>query len=145
MPMGYSLGIGESVAGVIVIGYSVDYVVHLAHMYEEAPKFGCTTRHQRASFAIENMGGTVFAGAVTTAGAGVIMFLCFSTFFHKMAILISMTIVYSFFFSLGLFTSLLFLIGPEGHSGDLAYYWNLVEAKCRGRKVGASSTESSET
>ena len=35
---------GEAIAGVIVIGYSVDYVVHLAHMYCEAKHFGHQTR-----------------------------------------------------------------------------------------------------
>ena len=35
---------GEAIAGVIVIGYSVDYVVHLAHMYCEAKHFGHETR-----------------------------------------------------------------------------------------------------
>ena len=31
--MGWDLGIAESIAGIIVIGMSVDYVVHLGHMY----------------------------------------------------------------------------------------------------------------
>ena len=35
---------GEAIAGVIVIGYSVDYVVHLAHMYCEGKHFGHNTR-----------------------------------------------------------------------------------------------------
>lgn len=35
---------GEAIAGVIVIGYSVDYVVHLAHMYCEGTHFGHNTR-----------------------------------------------------------------------------------------------------
>eukprot|EP00928_Gymnodinium_smaydae_P045063 TRINITY_DN30084_c0_g1_i1.p1 TRINITY_DN30084_c0_g1~~TRINITY_DN30084_c0_g1_i1.p1 ORF type:complete len:1044 (-),score=224.44 TRINITY_DN30084_c0_g1_i1:40-3171(-) len=117
--MDYDLGVAESIAGVIVIGYSVDYVVHLAHMYEEAHSFGHRSREDRAEFAIRNMGTTVFAGAITTAGAGVIMFLCFSVFFHKMALLICVTIAYSFLFSLGFFMSLLFLAGPEGRLGDI--------------------------
>merc|ERR1712187_225243 len=109
-PMGYALGLGESIAGVIVIGYSVDYVVHLAHMYGEAVHYGYEKRQDRAEFAIRNMGTTVFAGAITTAGSGVIMFACFSTFFHKMALLICITIFYSFLFSLGFFMALVFSI-----------------------------------
>jgi hypothetical protein len=38
--MHWPLGIGESVAGIIVIGFSVDYVVHLGHMLEEADHKG---------------------------------------------------------------------------------------------------------
>lgn len=43
--MDWDLGVGEAIAGVIVIGYSVDYVVHLAHMYCEGKHFGHQTRH----------------------------------------------------------------------------------------------------
>lgn len=131
--MGWSLGIGESVAGVIVIGLAVDYVVHLAHMYVEAGKYGHTTRTARAAFAIENMGVTVFAGAITTSGAALIMFACFSTFFHKMAILMSMTIFFSFLFSLGLFMSMLWLGGPEGDFGDLLVCFSALKRKARKR------------
>jgi predicted RND superfamily exporter protein len=44
---GYDLGVAESIAGIIVIGFSVDYVVHLAHMYMEALEFDKTTRKDR--------------------------------------------------------------------------------------------------
>eukprot|EP00929_Paragymnodinium_shiwhaense_P001043 TRINITY_DN101271_c0_g1_i1.p1 TRINITY_DN101271_c0_g1~~TRINITY_DN101271_c0_g1_i1.p1 ORF type:complete len:1102 (+),score=237.23 TRINITY_DN101271_c0_g1_i1:27-3332(+) len=118
-PMDWDLGIGEAVAGVIVIGYSVDYVVHLAHIYAESKHFGRKTREERAMFAIENMGSTVFAGSLTTAGSGAFMFGCFLTFFFKMALLICMTIGFSFLYSVGFFTGLLFLIGPEGNFGEL--------------------------
>jgi hypothetical protein len=117
--LGWSLGIGEAIAGVIVIGYSVDYVVHLAHMYCEAGHHGYSTRESRCTFAISNMGSTVFAGAITTAGSAVIMFICFLSFFIKMAILICITIMYSFIFSLGLFMALMWTVGPQGNVGDL--------------------------
>jgi predicted RND superfamily exporter protein len=136
--MDYSLGIGESIAGVIVIGLSVDYCVHLAHMYVESSQYGKTTREERATFAVKNMGVTVFAGAVTTAGAALIMFACFSTFFHKMAILMSMTIFFSLLFSMGMFMSLLFLIGPEGNCGDLNFL-------CRSCKKDSNSNSGSDT
>merc|ERR1712187_154254 len=118
-PMGYALGIGESVAGVIVIGYSVDYVVHLAHMYGEAVHYGYETRQDRAEFAARSMGSTVLFGALTTAGSGAVMFFCFFTFFFKMAVLICVTILFSFLFSLGFFMGLVWLIGPENNMGDL--------------------------
>eukprot|EP00933_Yihiella_yeosuensis_P070912 TRINITY_DN79072_c0_g1_i1.p1 TRINITY_DN79072_c0_g1~~TRINITY_DN79072_c0_g1_i1.p1 ORF type:complete len:946 (-),score=131.26 TRINITY_DN79072_c0_g1_i1:532-3369(-) len=115
----WDLGIGEAIAGVVVIGYSVDYVVHLAHIYCEAKHHGCSTRDDRATFAIKNMGSTVFYGAVTTAGSGTVMFFCFLKFFFKMAVLISATITFSFLFSLGFFMGLLWLGGPEGSFGEL--------------------------
>jgi predicted RND superfamily exporter protein len=120
-PMGWGLGIGESIAGVIVIGYSVDYVVHLAHMYNESRQRGFSTRGERACFSVQNMGSTVFAGAITTAGSGAIMFMCFFYFFTKMAVLICATIVYSFLYALLFFVPLCFLAGPEGTIGDLNF------------------------
>jgi len=126
--MGWDLGVGEAIAGVIVIGYSVDYVVHLAHVYCEAAKQGHQTRDARATFAVRNMGSTIYAGAVTTAGSSAVMLFCYFTFFNKMATLICVTIMYSFLFSMGLFTGLLWLIGPQGTCGDICC--------CRGRARG---------
>lgn len=117
--MKWDLGVSEAIAGVIVIGYSVDYVVHLAHTYCEAKKQGLETRDERCAFTIQNMGPTIFMGALTTAGAGSIMFCCFLFFFFKMALLICITIMYSLLFSLGFFMSVLWLVGPEGDFGDL--------------------------
>jgi len=34
--IGWSLGVAESIAGVIVVGFSVDYTLHLGHIYKEA-------------------------------------------------------------------------------------------------------------
>eukprot|EP00435_Cladocopium_sp_Y103_P006972 s3697_g2.t1 len=114
--MDWDLGVGEAIAGVIVIGYSVDYVVHLAHMYCEGKHFGHNTRcsiagDERATFAIRNMGSTIFAGAITTVLAGATMFICWFYFFIKMALLICVTIMYSFLFSLVFFMSVLWLAG----------------------------------
>ena len=60
----------ESIAGIIVIGFSVDYVVHLAHMYMEALEEGKVTSVDRFKYAMQNMGSTVVAGAITTGGEG---------------------------------------------------------------------------
>merc|ERR1712028_299835 len=44
----WDLGIAETIAGIIVIGFSVDYVVHMGHMYiEAAEKSGAMTREKR--------------------------------------------------------------------------------------------------
>merc|ERR1711871_665895 len=101
---GWDLGIAETIAGIIVIGFSVDYVVHMGHMYiEAAEKSGAMSREKRFFYAASKMGSTVMAGAITTAGSGAFMFICQMRFFYKMAILITMTIGYSFLFSFGFF------------------------------------------
>lgn len=116
--MGWDLGIAESIAAVIVIGFSVDYVVHLGHMYEES---SAITRAGRTQESAEKMGPTVLAGAITTLGAGAFMFGCQMVFFSKMAALITLTIILSLLFSLFFFMPLCALLGPEGETGQVRY------------------------
>jgi predicted RND superfamily exporter protein len=47
--MGWSLGIGESIAAVILIGLSVDYCVHLANAYIEARQYPSSWRQRHRS------------------------------------------------------------------------------------------------
>jgi len=117
--MDWDLGISEAVAGMIVLGYSVDYVVHLAHMYCEGGKQSYSTRERRVQFAIRNMGTIIFAGAVTTMGASSVLFFCFMVFFFKMGVLMATTIGFSFLFSFGFFMAALAVIGPEDDQGSL--------------------------
>jgi hypothetical protein len=138
--MDWDLGAGEAIAGVVVIGYSVDYVVHLAHVYSEAGEKGMESREERAKFAVANMGSTVFAGAITTAASGAVLFFTFFYFFFKMALLICVTIMYSFLFSLGFFMGLMFLIGPQGRCGDLRYMCGWLCGKFRAGGQPAKKT-----
>merc|ERR1719382_2167059 len=80
---GWKFGVSESVAIVIIIGFSIDYVVHLANAYLESSSH---SREERLSFAMLTMGISVVSGAVTTFGAG--FFLTFPAFviFRKMGI-----------------------------------------------------------
>ena len=121
--MGWALGVGECIAGVIVVGFAVDYVVHLGHVFLEAE---VETREERFKHAVLSMGVTVIGGAGTTFGAGVIMYLCQMTFFTKMATLISMTIFFSISYALFFFMPLCALFGPSGHCGD--FFWALQSA-----------------
>lgn len=140
--MDWDLGVGEAIAGVIVIGYSVDYVVHLAHMYCEGKHFGHNTRDERATFAIRNMGSTIFAGAITTVLAGATMFICWFYFFIKMALLICVTIMYSFLFSLVFFMSVLWLAGPENNFGHIPMdRWYTVIDKWRSGETNSKTDD----
>ena len=115
--MNWDLGIAETVSAVIVIGFSIDYTLHIGHMYEEAKEKGLNTREERVAYSLERMGTTVLAGAVTTAGSALFMLFCQMTFFYKMALLISITILNSLVYSLIFLISLCVLIGPENEFG----------------------------
>ncbi len=120
---GWDLGVAESIAAVIVVGFSVDYTVHLAHMYEEGP---LPDRDSRFRHAAVKMGVTVIGGAFTTFGAGAFMFACIMTFFTKMAVLICFTIVFSLMYSLLFFMGILAVAGPQGHTGSVMPAVNFV-------------------
>jgi len=107
----WDLGVAESIAAVIVVGFSVDYVCHLSHPYAHSAS---PYRKERTAESARTMATTVAAGGMTTLGAGLCMFGCQMVFFTKMAVLISLTIVLSLGYSLGFFMALCALCGPEG-------------------------------
>ncbi|KAH8063344.1 hypothetical protein JL722_2512 [Aureococcus anophagefferens] len=137
---GWSLGIRESVAGVIVIGLAVDYTIHLGHMYDHGRIHeNLATREDRTKYAMRKMGHTVFAGAITTAGSASLMLLCQLTFFVQMALLIVFTISFSIFMALLFFVPLLWAFGPQGDQGNLLHIWTSLRARWdrRGPDVGS--------
>merc|ERR1712216_945157 len=62
-----------TIAGVITIGFSVDYCVHLANAYIEND---AKDRETRTRIALTTMGISVTAGAITTIIAGAFLGLC---------------------------------------------------------------------
>jgi hypothetical protein len=62
----WGLGVAESIAAVIVIGFSVDFTVHLAHMYSEAGHVeGLRLRSERMASSARTMGVTVTMGGAS--------------------------------------------------------------------------------
>mmetsp|Transcript_69995 Transcript_69995/g.221775 ORF Transcript_69995/g.221775 Transcript_69995/m.221775 type:complete len:1002 (+) Transcript_69995:1304-4309(+) len=115
--VGWDFGISESISSVILIGFSVDYCVHLAGAYVESKR---VTRFDRMQDSLTHMGISVTAGAGTTMLSGAILWACTLTFFTKFAFLIVSTIFCSYVWSVMFFTACLFLAGPENGRGDWA-------------------------
>mmetsp|Transcript_24579 Transcript_24579/g.85451 ORF Transcript_24579/g.85451 Transcript_24579/m.85451 type:complete len:355 (-) Transcript_24579:1210-2274(-) len=111
----WEMGTTESISCVIVVGMSVDYVVHIASSYVESE---AKTRRKRITRALEEMGISVVAGAMTTLGAGLFLAPAVLIFFKKFAVLIAATIIFSLLWSLVMFPSLLLVWGPEGDYGS---------------------------
>jgi len=112
---GWDLGVVESLMGSLVVGFSVDYTIHLGHMFVVAGnEHDIRHRVDRFSFAIRKMGGTVVGGAVTTLGAGLFMLPCQLVFFRKLGLLMVTTIFFSLLYSFGFVMPLLAAAGPSG-------------------------------
>uniref|UniRef100_A0A6U0VZ18 SSD domain-containing protein n=1 Tax=Pinguiococcus pyrenoidosus TaxID=172671 RepID=A0A6U0VZ18_9STRA len=127
--LGWALGVAESVAGIIIVGFSVDYTVHLGHIYMQGNKYDFFERAARFEYASKTMVATVVAGAVTTVGAGVFLFPAQLTFFVKMATLICSTIILSYIYALGFFMGLLYVAGPQYDQGNVSPLLKWIYAK----------------
>ena len=115
---GWSLGVGESIACIMIIGFSVDYVVHLCNHYTESLH---KSRYKKMRESLTYVGISVIGGAITTMGASIFLFFCKMTFFLQFGILMSSTIGFSLFWSLSVFPSIMFIAGPEGNTGNIIY------------------------
>merc|ERR1711862_741200 len=93
--LGWTLGSIESTLIGIIAGFSVDYVVHLAHAYEIAS--GDT--YSRLEEAFSDLGISVLNGMITSVVASVPLFFCQLQFFAKFGTFLCLTIAYSWIFA----------------------------------------------
>ena len=107
---GWGLGVLESILIVIVIGFSVDYTVHLADSYMQSRAID---REGKVTDALTHTGMSVLSGAISTILASIPMLFTQIIFFFKFGVFILLTIVLSLIFSLFFFASVLAEIGPS--------------------------------
>jgi predicted RND superfamily exporter protein len=113
------MGVSESISVVLLIGFSVDYVIHLSADYMHS---SYKSRHDKMKQAYGEMGISILSGAITTFGAGCFVFLCTVKPTQKIAVLITSTIGISFFVAMVLFGAIIHTVGPEDGCGDLLWY-----------------------
>jgi len=113
---GWQLGIAESIAIVVQVGLSVDYVVHLSIDYLNSPHL---SRNDKMKQSYKQMGISILSGTLTTFGSGAFLFGAQLVLFNKFAVLITSTISLSFLTSMLLFGALSHMIGPQYGRGDI--------------------------
>ena len=114
--MGWQLGSSESVGVVICVGFAVDYVVHLASHFVHSKHIDKVDRIRES---LREMVVSILSGSVTTILASGVLYLCVIITFHKFALFVLSTIVFSIFYSLGFFAALCSLVGPSGQTGSI--------------------------
>ena len=102
-----------------MIGFSVDYVVHLANHYVESPQL---TRFKKTQESLREIGISVVSGAVTTSGAAAFLLFGQISVFRKFSSILIVTIAFSLIVSLFFFPALCHIMGPEGHCGDIDHH-----------------------
>ena len=122
---GWTLGPVESISMTVLVGLSVDYVVHIAIAYG-----GCTAwgRVARSRYALRSMGSAIVAGAATTIGAALFLFACVCIFFTKFGTFVVVTLCGALIHALVILPALLAQAGPQGVDGELE-----ANANTRGR------------
>ena len=109
---GQQFGSDESIAVVMLVGFAVDYVLHLStdYMHSLAPKRGEKMRQ-----AYREMGISIFSGACTTFGSGAFLFFGNILFFQKFAMIICVTVVMAFASAILTFGAMMFTWGPQNN------------------------------
>merc|ERR1711959_858475 len=108
--LGWELGTIESVCLTILAGFSVDYVVHLAHAYVHAEKKG---RSDKVRSALDEIGVSVLGGMLTSASAAVALMLCQLQFFHKFGVFLILTVSMSWIWANVAFMASMAFFGPD--------------------------------
>merc|ERR1712232_222389 len=73
---GWELAFFNSICICMSVGFTCDFVFHVAHMYVTAAHEGIPSSFERTNAALMQMGSSVTAAAVSTILAGGTMFLC---------------------------------------------------------------------
>lgn len=101
--LGWDLGSIESILIAIIAGFSVDYVVHLAHAYVVADG----DAYERVTAAFGDMGISVLNGMITSVAASIPLFFCQLQFFAKFGAFLCLTIAFSWVFANFFFMSII--------------------------------------
>merc|ERR1712097_147895 len=108
--LGWELGTIESICLTILAGFSVDYVVHLAHAYVHAEK---KERPDKVRSALDEIGVSVLGGMLTSASAAIALMMCQLQFFHKFGVFLMLTVSISWFWANVGFMASMALLGPD--------------------------------
>ena len=79
-------------------------------------------RFSKLQDSLAHMGISIISGAITSLSSTVPLFFALTILFSKIATLMLSTICFAIFFAMWTTTSIILIIGPVGHCGDLIYY-----------------------
>merc|ERR1711907_625447 len=133
--LGWELGTIESICLTILAGFSVDYVVHLAHSFVQAEK---KERLDKVRSALDEIGVSVLGGMLTSASAAVALMICQLQFFHKFGVFLILTVLISWIWANMAFMASMALFGPDDNTPPWLQVPASIVAKVRcGRGVAS--------
>ena len=125
----HTLGLYEALFLSITAGLAVDYVVHLAHAYNESAEL---RRADKMRDAMTTIGVSVVAGAVSTLMASFMVLLCSFNFLATYGSFVFFVIAWSLVWALVFFPALMMTWGPERARGDITLLpWSVSNRQAR--------------
>jgi predicted RND superfamily exporter protein len=117
----------ESLNLVLVVGLSVDYVVHLAEGYSRSLR---KDRLGRVQDMLEEVGISVVSGAFTTLGASFFLLFAEILFFTQFGLFMFSTIGLSLLFACIFFSTVMGIMGPQDEVGSLKPLYRAIGKFC---------------
>ena len=127
--LGWTLGFLEAICLCILIGLSVDFVIHMGHAYCAAAARGVHTRVERTKEAFARMAYPIASAAFTTFASASALFFCTITFFQKFGTIVMTSMICALCVSLAFYVALLLTVGPEGSFGDIRNFRHVCSCK----------------
>lgn len=131
--VGWQFGLLESICFTILIGVSVDFVIHFSHAYAEQP--GQVSRNERTKYALIHMGPSILAAGFTTLASATIMLFTDILFFQLFATVMSFTIIQATIGSFVVFLTLTEILGPSNPT----FLFDWINSKCHNGKTEAAN------
>merc|ERR1711918_157843 len=138
--LGWELGTVESICLTILAGFSVDYVVHLAHAYVHAEK---NERSDKVRSALDEIGVSVLGGMLTSASAAVALMLCQLQFFYKFGVFLILTVSISWIWANVAFMASMALFGPDSSTPSWLQVPATMIAKIKFQRKGKAQQQKS--
>jgi predicted RND superfamily exporter protein len=129
---GWSLDVIESICITILVGVSVDFIVHFAHAYSESES---RKRSDKARVAWTHLGISVVFGGTTTLLATLPLFFTVFEFFSKFGTFLFCAILLALYFSHFPFLVMLTMVGPESKQYKPTFWFGKLRKKWEERKA----------
>ena len=117
---GWGLNLFESILVVIIVGFSCDFSIHMADSYIEHEEAG---RFEKVKASLGVTGVSIISGSLSTLLATAPMLGAKIVFFSRFGQIMFLTMSLSTVFTLGPFSCILMMFGPQGHAGMMSNFY----------------------
>ncbi|CAJ1377082.1 unnamed protein product [Effrenium voratum] len=114
--MDYEFGVAEAIGATIFVGLSLDYCLHLAHAYNEAPMSESLEKMRHALVVI---GPSIMGGAITTISGTAFLLPCRILLFQKLGWTLFANAIVSMVYTFMFLSPVLIICGPTGSMGTI--------------------------